>query len=617
MKRIRDKAMGILFRHSHLRKHQSELAQDALDALERGNILLAEAPTGLGKTDALLGAALTVAEKEGLTVFFLTPKISQHRIGLEVVRGINKKHNKGFSVVDVIGKRHMCIHPALRNADTESFYSACNAMKKDEMCEFCRKATGYSRAETEMASSLFSSLKPRIENASHSELFRACAENGVCPFEIMMKMAKEANVVIADYYHLFIPAVRDTFLAKTKKDPAKSIIIIDEAHNLPKRLRDYASATVTTGLLKRADKELEQLGFEPLGLSDILLDWSSRKIGKEREIGANAEDFILALGANYDIDSLMETLMQKGDEFVLKTGSKSALLKTASFMEKLALAQGDGHVDILGRKEKGQFSLSRRSLDPGPLSKYINKFRAGILASATLSPLNMYIDLLGIDKKRAVAKTYPSPFPKDNRMMIITEGMTTKFTRRVFEEFVKYASKIERIYERSPGSVVVFFPSFKVMNEIAPLIKGIPCLIQKEGSGPSEVAEMTHEFKKGKKLMLVVQGGSFSEGVDFSNNEIKVAVVAGIALAEMGVEIDAVIEYYGKKFGKGWEYGYIYPAITKALQSAGRAIRKETDKAVIIFMDERFAWQNYKKLLPDERFIITSNPEKYVEVFFR
>jgi DNA excision repair protein ERCC-2 len=609
--------VDILFRHGHLRKHQSELAQDSLDAIEKGNILLAEAPTGLGKTDALLGAALTVAEKEGLTVFFLTPKISQHRIGLEVIRGINKKHNKRFSVVDVIGKRHLCIHPALKNADAESFYAACNAMKKSEMCDFCRKATGYTRAETEIASSLFSSLKPSLENASHSELFRTCSEIGACPFEMMMKMAKEANVVIADYYHLFIPAVRDTFLTKTKKDPAKSIIIIDEAHNLPKRLRDYASATVTTGLLKRADKELGELGFEPLGLSDVLLDWSSKRIGNEKEIGTDAGEFISALGESFDVNQLMETLMLKGEEFALKTGGRSALLKTASFMEKLALAQGDGHVDILGRKEKGQFSLSRRSLDPGPLSRYINKFRAGILASATLSPLNMYADLLGIDKTRTITKTYPSPFSKDNRMLIITEGMTTKYNRRVFEEFVKYASKIEKIYERSPGSVVVFFPSFKVLNEVAPLIKGIPCLVQKEGSKPSDVAEMAHEFKKGKRLMLVVQGGSFSEGVDFSNNEIKVAIVAGIALEEVGVETDAVIGYYDKKFGKGWEYGYIYPAVTKALQSAGRAIRKETDKAVLVFMDERFAWQNYRRLLPDERFIITGNPEKYVEVFFR
>jgi len=609
--------MDILFRHGQLRKHQSELAQDALGAFENGNILLAEAPTGLGKTDALLGAALTMAEKEDLTVFFLTPKISQHRIGIDVVRGINKKHNKNFSAVDVIGKRHMCIHPALKGTDAESFYSACNAMRKDELCKFCRKAIGYSRPETDEANALFSRLKPKLENAQHAELFEACSESEACPFEMMMKMAKEANVIIADYYHVLIPAVRDSFLSKTKKDPAKSIVIIDEAHNLPKRLRDYVSSTLTTGMLKRTDKELEQLGYEPFNLSDILLDWSSKKIGKEHEVKASANEFVEALGENYNIDDLMEKLLQIGDEYVLKTGGGSALLKTESFMEKLGMAEGDGHVDVLSKKEGGQFSLSRRSLDPSPLSKYINKFKAAVLASATLSPLDMYADLLGLDKARVISKTYSSPFSKDNRIMVITEGMTTKYTRRVFEEFVKYASMIEKIFERSPGGVVVFFPSFKVMNEIAPLIKGIPYIAQKESSGPAEIAHMMNSFKKGKRLMLAVQGGSVAEGVDFSNNEIKVVIVAGIALEEMGVEIDAIIEYYGKKFGKGWEYGYIYPAVTKALQSAGRAIRKETDKAAIVFMDERFAWNNYKKLLPDERFIITRNPEKYVEVFFR
>jgi DNA excision repair protein ERCC-2 len=609
--------MGILFRHSQMRKHQGELAQDALGAFESGNIMLAEAPTGLGKTDALLGAALTAAEKENLTVFFLTPKISQHRLALDVIRGINKRHSREFKAVDVIGKRHLCIHPALKGADAESFYPACNAMRKDELCQFCRKAVGYSRPEQDEANALFSRLRPELENAPHAGLFDACSESGACPYEMMMRMAKEANVVIADYYHLLIPAVREQFMAKTKKDAAKSIVIIDEAHNLPKRLRDYVSSTVNTGMLKRADKELEQLGYEPLSLSDVLLDWSSKRIGKENEVKASANEFVEALGESYDVDGLMETLTRIGDEYVLKTGGRSALLKTASFMEKLAMAGEEGHVDILSRKEKGQFSLSRRSLDPSPLSKCINTFRAAVLASATLSPLDMYADLLGLDKARVIPKAYSSPFSRDNRMMLITEGMTTKYSRRVFEEFVKYASSIEKIYERSPGGVAVFFPSFKVMDEVAPLIKGIPCLMQREGSGPAEISGMMGEFRKGKRLMLAVQGGSVSEGVDFANSEIKVAIVAGIALEEVGVETDAIIEYYGKKFGKGWEYGYIYPAVTRALQSAGRAIRKESDKAVIVFMDERFAWNNYKKLLPDDRFIVTRNPEKYVEMFFR
>ncbi len=118
---------------------------------------------------------------------------------------------------------------------------------------------------------------------------------------------------------------------------------------------------------------------------------------------------------------------------------------------------------------------------------------------------------------------------------------------------------------------------------------------------------------------MAVQGGSLSEGLDFVNGEIKTAVVVGIALEEMNLEIKSLIDYYQEKFGKGWEYAYIYPAVTRALQAAGRAIRKDEDKAAIIYLDERFAWQNYRRLFPlDEKFAVVKAEEmgKYLEAFW-
>ncbi|MCX6774174.1 MAG: ATP-dependent DNA helicase [Candidatus Micrarchaeota archaeon] len=608
--------MDLLFRHNELRRYQKNLAEDSYSAFMEQKILFAEAPTGLGKTDALLGAALTVAEKEDLTVFFLTPKISQHRLGLEVIRGINKKCQRDFSAVDVIGKKHMCIHPALKNADAESFYSICDSLKKKEMCPYCRKAVGYNRMESETAGILFSRIKEKIRNSTHNEMVNECMENEACPYEIMMRMAKDANVIIADYYHIFSPGVREGFLMKTKKDMGKSILIVDEAHNLPKRLREDISATINTGILKKVDAEMGSMGYEAINLSDVLQDWAGKKMGKNNEEKGDVLEFIEKIRENYELGLLNETLLEIGDEYSFKTESKSACLKLASFFDVINYSGEEGFVDIITKKESG-YALSRRSLDPSSLSKCINNFHSAAVISATLNPIDMYVDLLGIDKKRALSKVYPSPFPKENRMTLITEGVTTKYSKRVFEEFVKYAQLIERIYSSSPGSVVVFFPSYKVMKSIIPLISIKQMLVQKENSKPHEINEMMHEFKKRKSIMMAVQGGSISEGVDFNNNEIKVAVVAGIALEEMGVEVNAVIEYYDRKFGKGWEYGYIFPAITKAVQSAGRAIRKETDRARVVFMDERYNWSTYRRIMPEDKYIFTRDLEKYMEVFFK
>jgi DNA excision repair protein ERCC-2 len=443
-----------------------------------------------------------------------------------------------------------------------------------------------------------------------------CAAEEACPYEIMMRRAKDANVIIADYYHIFSPGVREGFLMKAKKDIGKSIVIVDEAHNLPKRLREDISATINTSILKKVDVEMGSMGYEAINLSDVLHDWAGKKIGKNKEEKGDVIEFMDRIRENYQLSLLNETLLEIGDEYSFKTESKSACLKLASFFDVINYSTGEGFVDIITKKDNG-YVLSRRSLDPSPLSKCINSFHSAAIISATLNPIDMYIDLLGVQRQRTLSKVYPSPFPRENKMMLITEGVTTKYSKRVFEEFVKYAQLIENIYSSSPGSVVVFFPSYKVMNSIMPLVSIKNMLIQKENSKPHEIAEIIHEFRKKKNIMMAVQGGSIAEGVDFNNNEIKVAVVAGIALEEMGIEVNAVIDYYEKKFGKGWEYGYIFPAMTKAVQSAGRAIRKETDRAMIIFMDERFNWSNYRKILPEDKYIFTRDPKSYMEVFFK
>ncbi|VVB98008.1 ATP-dependent DNA helicase [uncultured archaeon] len=230
----------------------------------------------------------------------------------------------------------------------------------------------------------------------------------------------------------------------------------------------------------------------------------------------------------------------------------------------------------------------------------------------------MYRDVLGLDEKRTVMKSYPSPFPKSNKLNLIVEGAPTRYSHRNFDEYKKIGEMVDKAHA-SKGKTAAFFPSYNVLSSVLPFIKTSPKFVQNERMPPRELHKLAKDFSSQGGMLIGVQGGSLSEGLDYSNGEIKTAVVVGIALEEMSLEVKSLIDYYQEKFGKGWEYAYIYPAVTRALQAAGRAIRKDEDKAAIIYLDERFNWQNYRKLFPtDERFVVVNQDEmeRYLSAFW-
>lgn len=606
--------MKIYFRHEKLRKYQDALANDAYEAIEKRVHLLAHAPVGLGKTDAVLSPAITHALEKNLDVFFLTPKISQHKIALDVLKGVEEKYGIKIPAVDVVGRRYMCIHPALEELDQDSFYQACERLRKKEMCEYYKKARGYTKIQQQKAGGLFKKLFCNSYN--HLEIVEIGKKHEACPYEWTLELAKKAKVIVADYFHLTIPSVRELFLLKTKKGLEKSVIIVDEAHNLPKRVRDQLSTTLNSFVMRRVDKEMKQLGLESAKMEKTFNEWAKGEIKERKEILVRKEALDSFIGRyNMGSEEMAEYFETVGLEWVERTARKSYCLKLAKFLKNWQ-GEESSAVRIL-RKKDGFFSLSKKFLDPSISTSELGKAHSVIMMSGTLLPLEMYRDVLGLARERTVMKEYSSPFSKNNKISIIVEGITTKYSRRNFEEYEKFAERIDGIAKATPGGTAVFFASYKVMNNVLPLIKTRPVFAQRERMKPREVYEVFRGFSENGGLLCAVQGGSLSEGIDYNRGQIKTVVVAGIALEEMGLEQEALIDYYQEKFGKGWEYGYIYPAIMKAMQAGGRAIRKHRDRAAVVYMDERFKWRNYKKLFPaDENFVISAEPEKYVAKFW-
>lgn len=607
----------VYFRHEQVRKEQDALIRDAYEAIENSRHLIAHAPVGMGKSDALLSPAISHALEHNETVFFLTPKISQHKIALSVVKGLAEKYELPIRAVDLIGRRYACIDPVITESDQESFYASCERKRKREECPFYRNSKGYSRLEEAKADQLFKGIMNDYGSGrSHDELVRVGREQEACPYEWLIKIASVSNVIIADYFHMMLPQIRDILLLKTKKKMSNSIIIVDEAHNLAKRVRDQLSTSTNTFLLRKLDKEYHFLGmktnFEPK-----FNKWAGEYLAKSEEKLISQEDFLPALSnAEFTPEELAGQLEDAGTAFIDATGKKSYAFRFSVFLRRW-LDSKDKTPSVRILKKKGSYYyLAKKALDPSSATSKMNEAHSALLTSGTLLPLEMHRDVLGLDVARTTLKQYSSPFPPENRMGILLEGFTTRYSHRDPEQFKRMAEMLDRIVAATPGGTALFFPSYVVLNAIIPFMKSSPLIVQREKMKPSEIGELLKEFRE-RGILCCVQGGSLAEGVDYCQQEIKTAVVVGIALEEMDLEVEALIDHYEEKFGRGWDYGYLYPGVIKAVQSAGRAIRKETDRAVLIYMDDRFRWKNYRPMLPkEERFISTPDPVPYMEKFW-
>ena len=220
-------------------------------------------------------------------------------------------------------------------------------------------------------------------------------------------------------------------------------------------------------------------------------------------------------------------------------------------------------------------------------------------------PTEMYKNLLGFPED-SLNEEFESPFPAGNRLNLIVDEVTTKFTERNDREYEKIAQICSSIFNSIRGNTAFFFPSYILRDSVYNILKNNSkdkMILEKPKLNKTDKEKLLEEFKKYKKkgaMLLGVTSGSFGEGIDLPGDLLKCVVVVGLPLSKPDLETKELIKYYNQKFEKGIEYGYIMPAITKAMQNAGRCIRSETDKGVIVFMDKRYTWPIYNKYFPKD-----------------
>ena len=616
----------ILFPYENIRDIQDDLIVAVKEALDNKTNLIVHAPTGLGKTAAVLSPSLKFAIEKGFTVFFLTSKHTQHQIVIETARHIKDKYGIEVKVADLIGKKWMCLQENVDELYSMDFHDYCKSLVDDYKCEYYSNVKTKAGSITTKAKKLVEDL--RVLSPMHTEsLIEECKHEKFCPYEISSIMAKEANVIVADYYYIFHPSIRNFFFQRTGKDLAKSIIIVDEAHNLPKRCQQMLTNKLSNAMIERAISEAEKFKFvETLDnvkhIRNILIDYSAR-LKSEQEMLISKEDFMDKIQEATNYENLVNDLNYLGDS-IREAQKISYLGGMAKFLDGWQNSD-DRFSRILSKSVYNnnlRVVLTNKCLDASIVTKeVIDSAYSTIAISGTLTPTSMYRDLLGF--QNTVEKTYKSPFPQSNRLNLIVPSVTTKYTRRDTEQYKKIAGVVKNICNSVKGNIAAFFPSYYLRDEISSyIVEGISKTVVNEVSGLDkkqkfELLERFKSYKDKGAILLGVSSASFGEGIDLPGEFLNCVIIVGLPLERPGLEIKELIRYYDKKFKKGWDYGYIVPALNRTFQNAGRCIRSETDKGVIVFLDERYSQHQYRRIFPPEWEIkVTEDYVKEIKGFY-
>ncbi len=597
--------MDFPFRFDRPRQNQDKMMHDIYNTLSGGRSILINAPTGIGKTDAAIAAAVAYAFKNDLDIFFLTPKMSQHSIVVDVLKGINTKFGSGIRYVDLVGKRTLCVNERINSMEGESFYKSCERLVKSGKCVF------YSNARK--CESMPASLSD-ASSEGHNRLFDVSFEEGMCAYEIASRIAKSAEFVIADYAHLLNPYTRKAFLKRIAHSLEGAVLIWDESHNILNAASSYLDSGISVQGIGHAAKELLSIGSSiDLGYLEFAIrEMEKRLLSVRREAFFSNADVPDALMQN--LGTVAEELERAGLEYIEAShASRSSLMHISRFLN--SLKEENASVAKIISSHNGNTRLALTCLYPADAVAAFGSAYANVFMSGTLLPLDMYRKLFGMEN--AEAFNYASPFPRENKISFIDGRVSSRYGSRSQEEYKRIAEGIDGIRKSVVGNIAVFFPAFGVLDSVYRHIGFEVEHIQREHMPSVAVEKLLREFRSGSDATLFgVMGGSLSEGIDYSGNVIKGIIIVGIPLERPSLALSAKVDYLDRRFGgKGAEYAYLIPGVIKAVQAAGRAIRSEEDRAFVVLMDRRYSWGIYRSII--RNFVEIEESADYIEAIRR
>jgi Rad3-related DNA helicase len=572
----RDAALGTLrFPHAEFRPGQRELAENIYRANTSGRCLLAQAPTGIGKTVGSLFPVLKAMPGEGLDkVFFLAAKTPGRRLALDAAASLGAGKTIPLRVLELTARDKACEHP-------------------DKACQgdACPLAKGfYDRLPAARAAAAQVALLDR------EALREVGLAHDVCPYYLGSEMARWSDMVVGDYNYYFDGGAMLYALALT--NGWKASVLVDEAHNMVSRARSMYSAELERSNLRMAranapeavKKALERVGRAWTGVDkdapapyQVLPEVPGKLLDALQNATSTVNDFLAEFPGPLDPD--------------LQRFHFDAL----GFI-RLAESFGEHSLCDLTRAGVRDSTISIRNVVPAPfLAPRFALARSVTLFSATLSPWHYFCDLLGMPADTAWADV-ASPFSASQLEVHIAKGISTRYQHRA-ASLGPIAELIARQYGERPGNYLAFFSSFdyleQVLGELEAKHPEVPAWRQERRMSELERAAFLERFTAGGRgVGFAVLGGSFGEGIDLPGERLIGAFVATLGLPQVNPVNEQLRERMGAMFGAGYDYTYLYPGIRKVVQAAGRVIRTELDHGVVWLIDDRFSRPDVRALLP-------------------
>ena len=610
---LNDEIADMPFPYSSIREGQEQFIKEAYRAIKHGEDLLVSAPTGIGKTmSAIFPAVKSVGAGASDRIFYLTAKTITGRAALDAAELLTK-HVPHMRACMILSKEMTC--PLKRRFDAPGMSSGCftceltNAVTRD----YGKTSVSYREREVLALTAL---LKADTRIYTPELIKKTAEEFSVCPYELSLDISEQCQLIVCDCNYVIDDNVRFRRYFKKEGNNERYVFLFDEAHNLPDRTRNTYSASINLGtanaLLSAVHESLPETGKlydSCVELVDSLKE--IRELCRDGEYVKQTESGEISCGYFEDSRVL--------DAFAKSVGSTMKLLAAAirdpdtalllrdyyAKLYKLAsvIPNFDEKFRLLASKEGEDVNLELLCIDPsGVLGRMLAAASSVIMFSATLSPMDYFAEVMGL--KDAGCLELSSPYEKENLCLVTYDSVSTRFSDRKATAD-DCAEVIVQTVSAREGNYIVYFPSYEYMKRVcrsfSQLMPDVGIVMQKPGMSYRErqrFIEIFHEHKMPTIVGFCVLGGMFSEGIDLAGESLIGAVIVGCGMPQLSAERNIMSAYYDEKTERGHEFAYVCPGMNKVLQAAGRVIRSETDRGVIVLIDDRLNDPNMKLLFP-------------------
>lgn len=566
------------------REGQRDLVASVYRTILRKKKLFIQAPTGVGKTMATVFPAVrAVGEGLGEKIFYLTAKTIMRTVA-EQAFSLLKEKGLLYKTITLTAKEKICF---------------C------EEAECNPDACPYAKGHFDRVNDAVFDLITHSGDWSREVLEEQAKKHMVCPFEMSLDVSNWADAVICDYNYAFDPQAHlKRFFSESGK--GEYLFLIDEAHNLVERGREMYSASLykedlleVRKLVKAEDPKLAK------GLSECNQQFLELKRECEHyQILKSVSHIALKL---MNVLSKLEDYLEECKDAEKKKRVLDFYFAVRSFLN-IHDIMDENYVIFSEMMEDGRFQIKLFCVNPAVnLQNYLEQGNSTIFFSATLLPVHYYKKLLSVEKDDYAVYAHSS-FPQENKFLFIGTDVSTRYTRRGESTYQRFARYIAVMAEQKKGNYMAFFPSYRFLEEVHTCFlecvdHEVDSICQVSYMDEEQREEFLEEFEQEREKSLVafcVMGGIFSEGIDLTEDKLIGAVIAGTGLPQVCTEREILKQYFNAADMDGFDYAYLYPGMNKVLQSAGRVIRTESDRGVILLLDDRFRAMRYREVFPRE-----------------